>query len=256
MHECEMSLPGGVRSPEENDLRPGDASPPPRAALADATDIPTIARNSPEHHDAPGAEPPTESNSMNERDSIRNGAEVHAFLRDGQGVRLRPARPSDAPAIRAFVQGLSIDALERRFFSPVAPEVAVEEILSASPGQNRASVLVERDDPRDPRVIGHGEWVRSPAVTDRAEVAFLVSDQFQGQGAATLLLRDLARRARGMGVTEFEAVTEPDNRAMLDVFWGCGFPCHVDYFAGEARVRLDISRDLPTSFAVSSPAPP
>ena len=58
---------------------------------------------------------------------------------------------------------------------------------------------------------------------DRAEVAFLVSDQDRGRGLGSLLLEHLAALGREHGVTRFEADVLADNYGMLRVFRGAGF---------------------------------
>ena len=50
-----------------------------------------------------------------------------------------------------------------------------------------------------------------------AEVAFAVDDRFQGHGLGALLLEQLAALAATLGFTRFDAVTQADNAAMLDM---------------------------------------
>jgi GNAT superfamily N-acetyltransferase len=58
----------------------------------------------------------------------------------------------------------------------------------------------------------------------QAEVAFVVADEFQHHGIATLLLHQLALQARGAGVTHLVAEVLAENKPMLSVFHGAGFP--------------------------------
>jgi GNAT superfamily N-acetyltransferase len=170
-----------------------------------------------------------------------------ARLRDGTPVRVREACPDDDLSVRRFLEGLSVDSLERRFFTAIRPDRAVREILRVGDTRDRLSLLVERLDPGDRRVIGHGEYVRYGSDGLRAEVAFLVADDHQGLGVGTLLLLSLARRARKVGIVRFEAVVQSDNSAMLDVFFGAGFPCAVRWHEGEGLVSMEIAREPVTS---------
>ena len=174
-------------------------------------------------------------------------------LRDGRVVLVRLASARDAAAMERFVAGLSPEALELRFFSPVAPSVAVAELLPAGPAEDRESFVLERTEDGPGEIVGQAEWVRSGRGSDRAEVAFVIADRFQGVGAGTVLLRALARRARARGVRYFEAVSVSENRPMIDVFRGAGYPCRLESDAGELRVLLDIRREPPEGFALGTP---
>ncbi len=43
--------------------------------------------------------------------------DADVVLRDGSTIHLRPVRPEDEPAVRAFYEGLSEEARYLRFFS-------------------------------------------------------------------------------------------------------------------------------------------
>ena len=171
-------------------------------------------------------------------------------LRDGTPVRIRSAAPADRPAVAEFLTHLSRDALERRFFTAIRPETVAEEILTPRPTYERVSLLVETLDSRHSAVIAHGEYSRLASDPTRAEVAFLVADDHQGLGAATLLLMHLARQAREAGIRHLDAVVLPENRAMLDVFLGSGFPCRITWQEGEGRISLDVAHDPPTALMI------
>jgi acetate---CoA ligase (ADP-forming) len=172
-----------------------------------------------------------------------------ARLRDGTIVRVRVARREDGPLVRQFLRAISRDSLERRYFTAVQPDIVVAEILGDPDSPDRASLLVERLDSPDARMIAHGEYVRSPTAPDRAEVAFLVADDHQGLGVGTLLLLHLARRGRAAGIRRFEAVVLTENRPMLDVFTDAGFPCSISWAGGEGLVVLDIEREPAVAIA-------
>lgn len=171
---------------------------------------------------------------------------LYGELRDGTPVRLRSVRPADRVSVLAFVRRLSIDSLELRFFSAVSLEAAVQEVLgSRSPGPDRVSLVVETAGATEPEIIGHAECVRSPVDAERAEAAFLIADAFQGRGAGTLLLRALAAAARRRGVRRLEAVVLGENRCMLDMFTGAGYPHTTRWLGSEAHVEIDIDREPP-----------
>jgi len=180
---------------------------------------------------------------------------TEAFLRDRSRVRVRPVVPSDRPAVVDFLCHLSRESLELRFFSAVTAEVVAAEILNGKGWPERLSLVLETIGEPVPRIVGHGEFVRSSRDPSHAEVAFLVADDHQGRGAGTLLLRQLARHARRAGVRTFDAVVMTENGAMLDMFTGAGFPSTTAWSGEEATVELDISHEVSTALVpVERPA--
>ena len=73
---------------------------------------------------------------------------------------------------------------------------------------------------------------------DRAEVAFLVSDQDRGRGLGSLLLEHLAALGRAHGLNRFDADVLADNYGMLRVFRGAGFSIARRTEHGEVSVEL------------------
>jgi GNAT superfamily N-acetyltransferase len=78
-----------------------------------------------------------------------------------------------------------------------------------------ALVATVEEDGRPAIVAGGRYVVVSPG---RAEVAFVVVDQYQGQGIGAALLRHLAGIAREAGLEELIAEVLPANIGMLKVF--------------------------------------
>jgi acetate---CoA ligase (ADP-forming) len=177
-------------------------------------------------------------------------------LRDGSPVRVRQVRPDDRPAVRDFVGGLCRESLELRFFSAVHPESIVDEIVGGPFAPDRVSLVLETVGSTPSRIVGHAEYIRFPADPSRAEVAFLIADDFQGHGAATLLLRQLARIAREAGIRTFSAVVLNENQAMRDVFTRAGYPYTLLFEREEALLELDIREKDPTALAVIERNPP
>lgn len=130
--------------------------------------------------------------------------------------------------------------MELRFFSPVAEEAVAAEVLGDVRSPDRLSLVLETCPPADVEIVGHAEFARFPNDRTRAEVGFLIADGFQGRGAGTILLRELARRARAVGVATFAALLLSENMAMRDVFTGAGFPFRLEFNGSETRIELDI----------------
>ena len=169
-------------------------------------------------------------------------AEADVVLRDGSTVHVRPARIEDRDAIRDFLGSVSQDAIWFRFFSMANLDWAADWAANVD-YRARFGLVVETGASR--QIIAHAVYVRED---DRAEVAFLVADAWQGQGIATILLAHLAARATAQGVTTFVADVLPANHKMIAVFRESGFTVDVRRTADSVRV------EFPTSMSAEATA--
>jgi RimJ/RimL family protein N-acetyltransferase len=137
-------------------------------------------------------------------------------LRDGTQVEIRALRPSDRDALVDAARRTSDQSLYRRFFG-VRREFSEREVtgfVDVDFIQHVALVAVMHTGAQELIVAGARYIVVRPAI---AEFACTVVDEFQGQGIASALLRQLVQLARAAGVTELIAEVMPENTAMLRV---------------------------------------
>jgi GNAT superfamily N-acetyltransferase len=162
--------------------------------------------------------------------------ERSARTRSGTVVLVRPIRADDEARLVAFHSALSARSVYLRFFGihPVLTEREVERFTHVD-YLDRLALVVELDG----RLLAVGRYDRPPG-SDAAEVAFIVDDEYQGQGLGTLLADELARAARERGITQFFAETLPDNTGMLEMFQGMGFPVRCTFEDGVVKVRFPI----------------
>jgi GNAT superfamily N-acetyltransferase len=166
--------------------------------------------------------------------------ELH--LIDGEIVHMRPIQANDTAKLQNFHASLSPETIELRFFGalPVLPEHMAEHFTHVDYA-NRMAVLAVTGTGAHERILAVGRYDRvGPA---EAEVAFVVSDAWQGHGIATALLHRLAGFAREHGITTFVAYVLDGNVRMMEVFRHSGYPCTVHAVTGELEVRLDIRRE-------------
>ena len=161
-------------------------------------------------------------------------------LRDGALAHVRPIRPSDTERLCAFHAGLSADSIIFRFFHlmPTLSEQDAEHFTHVD-YQNRMALVATTILDGSEQIIG---VVRYESLgSSRAEVAFVVADQWQGHGIATILLHLLAMYARTHGFNMFVAVTMGNNTRMLEVLRHAGFPHTLRYVGGDIEAELDIT---------------
>lgn len=155
---------------------------------------------------------------------------------DGLHYHVRPIRPDDGPQLVAFHHHLLPHSVYLRFFS-FHPELSSQEVghFTCVDYVNRLALVAESED----RLIAVGRYDSAPGATE-AEVAFVVSDEFQHHGVGALLLDELVRAARARGITAFRAETLCENHAMLDVFRHAGFPVTSSVEYGTVTLRFPI----------------
>ena len=170
--------------------------------------------------------------------------ESELFTRSNNTLRLRPIRSDDADRLKSFHHQLSFDSVYRRYFS-AHPELSDDEVLHLTKVDyiDRLAFVIEDGD----ELVAVARYDRYPFTT-RAEVAFVIRDDYQHQGLGHLLLGALADAAWRRGITDLMAETLFTNRDMMSVFRHSGFPMTTSIMGGEIAVRLSIE---PTSESVA-----
>ena len=87
-------------------------------------------------------------------------------------------------------------------------------------------------------IIGIGRYDRIDVRS--AEVAFNISDHFQGKGIGSVLLEHLAAIAQEFGIARFTAEVLPQNRKMLSVFSDAGYDVKRHIEDGVVEVGFDV----------------
>lgn len=170
------------------------------------------------------------------------------ILRDGGTASLRAATADDVPALQAFFEGLSDESNRRRFFSAARPNTDwIRGLCQPTDPREQLTLLILREADGKPRVLAVGSYL--PAERKHAaEVAMAVADEFRGKGLGTLLLERLALIAVRHGIEHFLAVTQSDNRPMINVFRESGLELREELAKGYLEVDLSI---LPSEQSVA-----
>ncbi len=162
--------------------------------------------------------------------------EADVVLRDGITVRVRPARPGDAAELRRLFEGLSAESRYLRFFSGVVDtSLVVGWAADVDPPRRDGLVAVTG---AGGRIVAHAGWERERDRPERAEVALVIDDEFQGRGLGTILVGQLAESARARGVELFVAEVLPNNYRMLRVFRDSGFGVRTRSLPGVLLVEI------------------
>src|SRR6478672_1843335 len=161
--------------------------------------------------------------------------EADVVLRDGSVAHIRPITPNDVDAVHRFHAGQSDESIYMRFFAPLRKlsDRDVTRFTNVDYHDRVALVATVRGE-----IIGIGRYDRVTPTS--AEVAFNISDSFQGKGIGSVLLEHLAVIAWEAGIEEFTAEVLPQNRKMISVFSEAGYEVSRRFEDGVVSVRFQI----------------
>ena len=148
--------------------------------------------------------------------------------REGVRCAIRPIRPEDEPRVAEFHATLSERSVYMRYLHPIAlsQRVAHERLARICfIDYDREIVLVAEDAGTAPggrRIVAVGRLTKVH-LSEEAEFALLVSDQFQGQGVGTELLRRLIEVGRAEKLRRIVGYISAENVQMIKVATKLGF---------------------------------
>jgi acyl-CoA hydrolase/GNAT superfamily N-acetyltransferase len=139
-------------------------------------------------------------------------------LKNGKIVEFRPLLPSDEFAYRNFFYSLQEKTIYLRFFYKMrtfSHEIVQKQWSSVDYRKNMSIIgLVQKGGHKE--IMAIGSYAEDD--DERAEVAFVVREDFQGHGVASYLLEILEKIAKENSYSSFSASVLRENAAMIRVF--------------------------------------
>jgi len=164
-------------------------------------------------------------------------------MKDGSPVTIRPIRPEDEPLMVSFHKKLSDRSVYLRYFGSLSlkSRVSHERLVRICFGDydRELALVVEKAGPNAREIIGVGRLSRTIG-TKEAEVAILVTDEYQNRGVGAELLRRAIRVAREEGITALSAEMLPDNLAMQVITKALGFKVKMQPGFASMSARLEL----------------
>ena len=168
-------------------------------------------------------------------------------LKNGKTMSVRPLLPSDEIAYRNFFYSLKEKTIFLRFFHSVtifSRKMAQEHWAKIDYRQN-ISLIGTVKFRGNKEIVGIGTYARLDDAW--AEVAFVVRDDFQGQGIAAYLLQELEKVARINGFSGFLATILPENSPMINLCRKFYPNCSIKRSSDEVDIRMTFSAAAPPS---------
>jgi len=149
--------------------------------------------------------------------------EMRRTLSDGTELFFRPIRPTDDKSLRDMFYSLSEKSIAFRFFQPIKAftHKFIQDFTTIDYSKDMAIAALVKDIGGE-QIVGVAHYYLNQS-TNRAEVSFLVRDDWQAKGIGTDLLEILTDIARKRGVSGFDARVTTQNQLMLNIFYNSGF---------------------------------
>jgi GNAT superfamily N-acetyltransferase len=173
-------------------------------------------------------------------DDVKN-YRAEELLKNGTPVVIRAIRPDDKEKVVQAFKNLEKESIYTRLFTH-KKELTDKDLvwITEVDFEKDVALVVTRVIDRDEIIIGAGRYVTFEGAEGgpHAEVAFLVEEDYQGQGMARIILRHLTAIARSRGIPCFEAEVLPGNKGMLTAFARSGLPMEQHYVEDIVHVTL------------------
>ncbi|MGD0645184.1 MAG: GNAT family N-acetyltransferase [Candidatus Bathyarchaeia archaeon] len=155
-------------------------------------------------------------------------------LKNGQEVILRPIKPEDEPLWLAMFQGFSEDSIRYRFFQILKDTPHEVRVRYCNIDYDREVAIVAEIVKSGQRKILGVARVSIEPDGKSGEIAFIVSDNWQGLGLGTKMVDYVLEISKEKGVADIYAIVLPDNSRALSLLKKMGF--NLEYL-GDGTVR-------------------
>ncbi|MFH0780997.1 MAG: GNAT family N-acetyltransferase [Pseudomonadota bacterium] len=163
-------------------------------------------------------------------------------LKNGKTLSVRPLLPSDEIAYRNFFYSLKKETIYLRFFHSItifSKQMAQDHWANMDYRKN-ISLIGSVKNRGNKEIVAIATYAR---MDDQwAEVAFVVREDLQGQGAAGYLCKELEKVAATNGFKGFFAETLPENTSMINLCKKLYSDIKITSNAGEVEIWMKFNR--------------
>ncbi len=162
-------------------------------------------------------------------------------LASNKTIEVRPLLPSDEFANRNFFYSLQEKTIYLRFFTRVKlfPHSVLQRQWAAVDYRKNMSLIGLVQSGGHKEIMAIASYAREDEENPRAEVAFVVREDYQDMGVASYLIRELEKIARENSYSGFSATVLAENRAMTHVFLKIYPDATTRIEGGEIHITMD-----------------
>ena len=166
-------------------------------------------------------------------------------MKDGTPVSIRPIRPEDEPLLVRFHATLSERTVYQRYLHmmKLSQRVAHERLtrICFIDYDREMALVAEIKDPQsgEPRIIAVARLKKAHAASE-AEFAVIITDEYQGRGLGSELLRRMLELARDEKIAKVVGDILPDNFVMQRVCQKMGFTLKRSIDDPVVKVELEL----------------
>jgi len=166
--------------------------------------------------------------------------ESNLDLPSGQRVRIRPIRPDDESRMKEMFYSFSEQTVHFRFHHRIKslPHNKLQVFCNID-YDTEVTLIAVTGQPGHEDVIAVGSYVTDPSKRV-AELAFVVSDDWQRNGIGSFLLKKLTEVGQENGVQRFEADVLAENVGMLKIFHRSGLAIETTTEGGVVHVTMQV----------------
>ncbi|ARM74747.1 GNAT family N-acetyltransferase [Acidianus manzaensis] len=132
-----------------------------------------------------------------------------------KSIRIREAKDEDWREIYSLYTRLSDDDLYLRYFHFYRPsENEIKKLVSL---KDHVTVIAEDD-----KIVGEG------SIYEDGEFSLVVDPQYRRNGIGALIVKELIKKAKELGLSKVRFYTLPENIAMINLGKKLGFKLRID----------------------------
>jgi len=168
--------------------------------------------------------------------------EVYKEIPDGTELLFRPIRPGDQQMLLQMCNAVSKDTIAYKSFQSinVVPQKTVSELIHTDYANDMAICAIARTDEEE-RIVGVGCYSLNK-VRNRAEVSFIVRDDWHGRGVSLNILEILSFIAKLRGVVELRSKVITSKVSIMPLFYNIGYIVYIKMEDGTYNVCYEIKR--------------
>ena len=168
--------------------------------------------------------------------------ETHWLLKNGQEIMLRPIKPEDEPMWLEWFQSLSEESIRYRFFQMLKDTPHEVRVRYCNIDYDREVAIVAEIEENGKRKILGVSRLSIESDGKHGEMAFIVSDYWQGLGLGTKIVDYTLDISKEKGVEGVYAIMLQDNYRALSLTKKMGFS--IEYLSdGTVKGNLNLKEE-------------